>query len=361
MQITITQPDLGPQKSYTTAQVVAAAILTYVENNEDFASGDRVLFGAYGQEKTEIVTLTGVTSSNQIDHSTGPTFDHPARTPIYQLLFDQAEIYRATSSGGTYALVTTTDLNVDETYTIYNDTGGTTSSWYKIRYKNSVTGAYSDYSDVMQGTGFTEDSLGSMTNEVLENFGDPDAKEVKRYQVKAQLNAGVRRLVMQIIKLYPDYFGAYTTQALTSGTYSYPTQFIAFKRINIGSSATDSYRAIFKNEMDLDPTLTYTEYGSYVFLRDTSWGTYPDCNGKIAYLYYWQYPEAMSNDTDEHGLPYGGRDVLVLYALYRVWLNKDTDKALIVKIELDERIKEYLDFVGQSRQTSGFSESDEDY
>src|SRR5512140_2567874 len=167
MILTISPPELGPQSTQTTAEVAASATLTYVENNDGFASGDIVLFGKFGEERTEAVTLTGKTSTNQLDHSTGPVFAHPARTPVSQLLYNQAEISRATAEGGTYSVLTTLSLDFDEEETTYNDTGGTTSSWYKIRYYNSVSAVYSDYSDEVLGTGYTEDSLRSMTDEVL--------------------------------------------------------------------------------------------------------------------------------------------------------------------------------------------------
>ena len=269
------------------------------------------------------------------------------------MLYNQAEIYSAASEGGSYSLVTTVDLNVDETYTIYNDTAGGSTTWYKVRYKNSVTTTYSEYSDEVQGTGFDEDSLGSMTDEVLEQFGDAISEELTRDQVKNHLNAGVRRLVMKIIQSFPDYFGAYDTQALSANTtYSYPTRFIAFQRMQIGSSLDDSYHVEFLTESALDPSWAYIESDPRVVLRDAVWKTYPDCAGKTAYLYYWQYPTTMSDENDQHGLPYGGRDVLVTYALYRIWLDRDADRAAAVKRHLNDQMDEYIEFVGQSRQAS---------
>jgi hypothetical protein len=352
MIIQIDHPILGPQKTYTADIVTAGNTYTLVDNNDDFASGDLALFGKLGQEKTERVVLTGVTSVNQIDHSTGPLFDHPIKTPISQLLYDQAEVYSATAEGGTYSLLTTVNLNLDEEGTLYDDTSGTTSTWYKIRYKNSQTATVSDYSDEVQGTGYTENSLRSMADEVLSDFGDPDSKEVTREQVRKWLNTAVRKVTMQLIRFYPDYGGAYSTQALTSGTYSYPTNFLSFKRVNIGNSLSDSTTAIFMKESELDPADTYSEYEPVIFLRDTTWGVNPDCAGKTAYLYYWQYPTSMDDDADEHGLPYGARDVLVSYAVYKCWLNKDSDKASNFRSLYDDNLKEFLDFVAQSRQAS---------
>ena len=180
MIITIAHPALGPQKTYTTAQVLANALISSVENNDDFTSGDLVLFGEYGTEKCDVVSLTGITGNSTLNHATGPVFSYSARTPIQQLLFNQAAIYRADSQEGTYSLLTTTGLNVDESVTAYNDVGGTASNWYKVRYKNSVTGVFSDYSDEVQGTGYTNQSLHSMADEILEDFGDAEGNDLSR-------------------------------------------------------------------------------------------------------------------------------------------------------------------------------------
>lgn len=359
MILTISPPELGPQKTQSTAEVAAAATLTYVENNDDFASGDVVLFGKIGEEKTEAVVLTGKTANNQIDHSTGPVFAHPARTPISQVLFNQVEISRAASEGGTYTVLTTIGLNFDEFDTEYNDTGGTTSSWYKMRYYNSSSATYSDYSDEVQGTGYTEDSLRSMTDEVLEDFGDTNADNISRESVKNYLNAGVRKLTQTIIKSYPDYRTNYDTLALTtSNSYALPANFLAFKRIDINYSAnvaTDAYKASFEGEEAGYPEYTYQEVaprvsirGSNLIIRPT-----PTAAGGYMYRWFWDYPNSMSNETDEHGLPYGARDILVTHALYRIWMTRDQDKAAKFKTLLEEQTEEYLEFIGQQRQIMG--------
>jgi hypothetical protein len=59
----------------------------------------------------------------------------------------------------------------------------------------------------------------------------------------------------------------------------------------------------------------------------------------------------MSDETDEHGLPYGAEEPLVLYALYRAWLPKNQDKANSYRRAFEDSADEYIDFVGQQRQT----------
>lgn len=357
MLLTILHPELGTQRTFTTAEVAAAATASLVENNNDFASGDVVLYGYYGQERTERVVLSGITGTAQLDHTTGPVFAHPARTPITQMLYDQAEISRADSQGGSYSVVTTIDLNFDEENTLYNDSNGTTSSWYKIRYKNSQSAVYSSYSDEVQGTGFTDDSLGSMIEEVLVEYGDPSAKKITRDRVKNYLKAEVRTLTVAIIKSYPDYLKNYTTQALSANTatYNLPSYFLGFIRVDVnytGSTATNAKKAIYEGEDKGEPNTSYSTSDPRVFIRGSTFGfrPTPTSDGGYAFLWYWAYPVPMDSDSDEHGLPFGARDVVVAGALYKLWLSKNQETAKGYRSLYNDLKEEFIEFVGQQRQ-----------
>lgn len=71
--------------------------------------------------------------------------------------YDQVEFHRATSSGGSFVLQAT--VSIDSTtitdlspgYTPWVDSSGTTSLYYKARWKNSASGAVSSFSDEFQG------------------------------------------------------------------------------------------------------------------------------------------------------------------------------------------------------------------
>jgi len=71
--------------------------------------------------------------------------------------YDQIKVYRSDSKTGTYALIATVDI--DETtiadnspgYTIYDDSTGSSSKYYKVSYYNSGSATESDLSDVFQG------------------------------------------------------------------------------------------------------------------------------------------------------------------------------------------------------------------
>lgn len=358
MLITINHPELGPQKTFTSAESTAADTSISVDNTEGLASGDLVLFGRYGEERSEVKVVSSIDSSTAITVD-ALTFGHSPRTPIYELLFDQAEIYRATSEGGSYTLITTIDLEVDEDYTIYNDTGGTTASWYKIRYKNSQTTTTSDYSDEVQGTGFTDDSLYSMTQEVLEDFGDTEAKELTRTQVRMYINDGLRKLTQYLISIYPNYRNKKTSQILTSGTATYdlPTKNLAISKVVINYAADDEtqgYLAQFQDDGEqVDPAITYSQLDPRISIRNGQLVLHPTptSSGGYAYIYYWDYPATLSNDSDEHGLPYGARDVLVAFALYRAWLTKNKDRSDGYRTLYRESRDSYQEFLGNSVQT----------
>ncbi len=361
MIIKIDHPELGPQNSYVTTEVTATDTSTEVENTEGYTSGDYVVFGHPGEEKTEIVLLTGVTGNTTLNHTTGPVYDHPVRTPIYQIKYNQIEIYRAGSQGGAYSLIATIDITLDEDYTIYDDTAGDTSSWYKLRYKDANDSSYSGYSDEVQGIGYTTDSLRDMTNEVLEEFGDTLAKQVKRKRVKKLLQAGVRKITMALIQAQPDYRKAYTTTSLVSGTATYdlPERFLLLDRMDInfsGSVAADAFKAEYENERSGMPNQIYSTADPRVSIRGEQFviKPTPTSSSGLAFIWYWNAPEEMENESDEHGLPYGARDTLVLYALYRLWLSKNVDKAKYYQSAFKDSLAEVLDFLAQKRGMKSF-------
>lgn len=357
MLIKIDHPQIDQQMTRLSDNVAASATSSTVENNDGFTTNDYVVFGKPGQELSEIVKLTSTTGNTTIGHTTGPVFAHNARTPIYLIKFNQAQIYRATSQTGTYSLITTVDLDIDEDYTLYDDTDGDTDSWYKVRYKNETTEALSEYSDVVQGTGYTEDSLYSISQEILEDFGDPDTKEVSRKLIYLYIRAGVRKIVIEIAKNVKGFMREYKAEAMDgSAEYTIPDNLIHLYKLRAnysGSSVADSYPVtIFTSKDEVHDQSEYSNQDPYAYWEEDSVGLVPTSNSTgYIFWYYLEAPTAMDDEIDEHGLPYGGRDLLVLYGLYRVWKSKNQDKGNSYKNDFKESLPDYIDFVAQSRQS----------
>ncbi|MDD5501443.1 MAG: hypothetical protein PHH57_07180 [Candidatus Omnitrophica bacterium] len=357
MIITIQHPSLGPGKTRLAADAAASATSSTVENNQGFSTNDYVVFGHLGEEETEIVKITSTTGNTTLGHSDGLVFAHPARTPVAEIKYNQAKIYSDSSETGDFdTLVATVDLTPDEDYTIYDDTAGTSQTWYRVKYFNSTADIYSSFSDPVQGQGYTNESLYSIVEEILEEFGDPDAKEVSRKKVKRLVRAVVRKLTTELIKALPDYRKNYTTQVLSDGvaTYNLPERFLAFQRVDVnygGTNPKDAYKATFEDEEKGEPNTTYDKSDPRVFFRGDKFGLRPTPDGSgMAFLWYWDYPEEMEEESDVHGLPHGAREPIVSYALYRLWLPKNSEKAADYRRAFTEDKNDYLDFAARSRQ-----------
>lgn len=347
--ITIDHPKMGRQNTRLSSESAAAATTSYVDDNTGFASNTIALFGNIGQERSRAITITGISGSNSITHA-ALTFSYPARTPIQVVIFNQIQIYSAETETGEYTLLTTVNIAFDEEKTVYDDLVGDADTWYKIKYKNSVTTATSDFSDAIQGVGYGDDSLRALVNNVLEEFGDPYSEEVTRKQVASLVNSAVRVITTRLIKAIPDYRKTTTTQALVAATteYSYPTRFLKFDSIYIGASLPEAHEARIKAGKTFDPTETYSELEPIVTMRGSVWEVNPGITGN-AYIYYWDYPAKMDTDTDTHGLPYGAEDCIVIWCLYRLWSSRDGEKSDRYRYMFKDVFSEYVEYVASSR------------
>lgn len=358
MLIQIDHPDTNQQKTMLSSDVAAAATSSTVDNNDGFATNSYIVYGKPGEEKSEIVLASGVTGSTTISHA-ALVFAHTARTPLYLISYNKVEIYRATASTESYSLIATVDIDIDEDYTLYDDPDGVSTSWYKIRYKNVAGSKYSEYAGAIEAVGYTEESLYDMTDEVLTDFGDENAKEINRNTVKKYLLAGVRKLVLKMAKTSPQFRRQYAAQALTaSQTQSLPARCLLIYKMNVnysGSNIEESYPAIYEQEQrGYKDSLESQQYPKFSYRGDDYFVLRPTVSstGGYAFIWYLDYPAVMSDETDEHGLPYGARESLIAYALYRLWLTKDQEKAGRYRTEFTDAAEEYIDFVSQSRQTA---------
>lgn len=110
--------------------------------------------------------------------------------------FDYTYIYRATTETGTYSQIAS-QLISDNTYV---DEDGSSVSWYKIRFYNSTTLNWSDYSEAMQGGTFigycSMRDFRAVTNLTTTCISDADAYDLitmAAYQVNGDITTKVIR------------------------------------------------------------------------------------------------------------------------------------------------------------------------
>ena len=109
--------------------------------------------------------------------------------------FDKVYIYKS-STGSDYTELANQNIS-DNTYV---DEDGSTTDWYKVRFYNSSTSKYSDYSDAMQGGSFVGycsiSDFRAITNLDTSCISDGDAYDLismAAYQINGDINTKVFR------------------------------------------------------------------------------------------------------------------------------------------------------------------------
>lgn len=188
--------------TFLTADTASASTTLTVKNITGFAINKILLIGEAGNQGSEIIkTSTSVApTGSTVTLASATVFPHSSSTIVRIIPFDQVEISNASTVGGTKTVLTTASLVANSEATEYNDTVST-GGYYFARYKNSITSAFSPYSDAAPYGGYTiysarsviDKSLGELnkkTSEVLsdefafqqiDNFQEEVLREQKRW------------------------------------------------------------------------------------------------------------------------------------------------------------------------------------
>lgn len=188
MKIPIINPTTSlTEKTWLTADYVAGGTSLSVKNSTNFAGNDLVLLGEPGFEQTEVKQVNGNPDSVSAMTIVAGSFNHSKDDPVYKVLFDQAEIYKSTDAGATYSLLTTINLQYDKPVTIFDYLAGAATDYYKIKLKNSVTSAVSDFSDAQIGTGWPRNAVGRMVRNVRRYLKDLEGMKFKDWEIMEEL------------------------------------------------------------------------------------------------------------------------------------------------------------------------------
>lgn len=191
------------EATFLTASVAAAGTtLTVQDNNQFLTDNDYYLLGAIGSKSSEIVQKNGSGTLGTSIVVDAITFAHPINTPLYRLDYNQFRLAHSTSTSTSdidAANVVTAALQLDDTYTRYQETTYTTG-YYFVRFYNSQTATFSDYSAPIPVGGHTQLSLWEIARRVYKHLGlqlsdDMDEGQVKFSEVRRVINDKQREIV----------------------------------------------------------------------------------------------------------------------------------------------------------------------
>lgn len=132
-----------------TAQANAGASTLVVDNAADFSTA-YLLLGTPGDETTELLPNTNVTSGVSIPLISPTILQHLQYEPVQALFANKLKIYRATNVDGSqpadnlFTLLATISIDPTGDSTEYNDAAGGGGFWYKYTYFNSTNNSESD-------------------------------------------------------------------------------------------------------------------------------------------------------------------------------------------------------------------------
>lgn len=186
MKIPIVNPSIYlAEKTYLSADYQSGTSLS-VKNSDKFSDNDIIILGEPGQERTESTDLTATPPNVTTLTVAALSFSHPKDTPVYKVGWDQVTVEKSTD-GSSYSVLATVDLNFEKTVTIYEDTTGATTDYYRVKLKNSATGNVSGYSDVQLGSGWPRNSVGRMVRNVKRGLRDLETGNYDDWEIMEEL------------------------------------------------------------------------------------------------------------------------------------------------------------------------------
>lgn len=315
------------EKTYLTDPVSEAATSLVVKNNDRFSANQRIMLGEMGQEKTEIVTLSAVSGGTGL--TIGATvYPHPVDTPIYALRFDQVKFYRSTTGvSGTYSILATVALDVDNEnlHTLYDDTTGVSTYYYKISFYHSISTVESSLSDPVVGAGYPRKSAGKIADDLLQEFGQDALNTISRDELRSWMNEVNDDLHGRVKKPYSF---LHTREAFSrtanASTLAFPTnsdgsqKMWKFDRLdyNFRDTSTNPDTDITYTLRVIDPEEFRYRYSDNTISSSTVDDTaqvmaideavnlfryHPpteSTGSAVFYLYYWKYLDDFTGDSD---------------------------------------------------------------
>lgn len=191
------------ESTFLTAAVAAAGTTLTVKDSSNFLTdNDYFLIGQIGSEAAEIKQNNGGNTVGTTITVDAVTFAHPINTPVYRLDYNQFRLAHSTTTSTSdidAANVVTAGIQFDDTYTRYQETTYTTG-YYFVRFYNSTTTTFSDYSGPIPVGGHSQLSLWECARRVYKFLGlqtndDMDESSVKLSEVRRALNDRQREIV----------------------------------------------------------------------------------------------------------------------------------------------------------------------
>lgn len=156
--------------TYMSNNIASGVLAVPVDNATDFTAGSiLLLLSSVGAENAEIVTSSSHTTLSFVTLAT--VMAHNRGDIVNELKYDQIVISKSATIDGTYVVLATQTFFVTQQNTVVFDATGLKTDYYKVQWKNSLTGGLSDFSDPISVTSYPADSVANVIFPVLKAMG----------------------------------------------------------------------------------------------------------------------------------------------------------------------------------------------
>jgi len=297
---------IGAPHTYLSNAEQGTTVLRW-KNPSGFSPSWAIQIGETGNEQSEVRVLsTGNPSGGTAGTVTSATsYEHPADTLVYAIKYDQVVFERNTggTTGGTSAPMTdgTITYQADHSFTQFDDTSGSASYGYRVRFRNSVSGSQTSLSDWVLSPGFSFYSLAEIRQRSKDKMWD--ATFIQDDLVWDRwTNEFKDKLTNAAIQVNEDYslgtvdvgFGTDGLGTVTTGDFKQP------RRVWVKYGGNDFVESTKQESNDDFPNRTYvsTQPQHYWFGNDII-QVKPEESGGTARIMFYSQGTTMVNDTDE--------------------------------------------------------------
>jgi len=156
--------------TYISSNTDQGALAIPTDNASDFTVGQiLLLLSSIGVENSEIVTSTSHTNVNFVTLAT--VMAHSRGDVVSEIKYDQIVVSKSATEDGVYVVLATSTFFTTQENTVIYDTTGLKTDYYKVQWKNSLTGLLSDYSDAMSVSSYPTNSVETVITPVLKAMG----------------------------------------------------------------------------------------------------------------------------------------------------------------------------------------------
>ena len=188
--------DNQPTTVLTATLAVGGTTLT-VANNAGFSNNDYLLLGKLGDEKTEIVKIGAAVSAGTSITTGACVSTHDEDTPVIKIDFNQVRFYQGSTNvaADSTALATAQVLDPTDIFNYKEDSTNSTGYGF-IRFYNSTTTGYSDYSDAIPYTGYTSKMLRQIRKKVRRLISETDElnSPVSNEEIDEEINLAQKEI-----------------------------------------------------------------------------------------------------------------------------------------------------------------------